>query len=181
MSFQFSRDANLTNLNVNNLTVNNLNISSPLLLPQNPAFFVVPSAPINNITGNGAIYVLGSSGSLTKVFDRTNNVSNSGVFTAPIAGFYNFSALFTLGDITTIATEFSCFITTTTSAYADVVSYDLASASPGAFKAVSLNINTFLNLGDTVYSSVRVGGMAGNTVTLLANSSTTFFSGYLIG
>lgn len=44
-----------------------------------------------NVTGDGTIYTLGTSIALTKIFDVNNDMTTSGIFTAPTNGYYNFT------------------------------------------------------------------------------------------
>ncbi len=54
-------------------------------------FLYVQATNHTNATGNGALYQLGSSVALTKVFDAHNDMSTGGTFTAPVSSYYNFS------------------------------------------------------------------------------------------
>lgn len=51
-------------------------------------FLYIQQTNAPNVTGDGTSYVIGSSVALTKIFDSNNNVTTSGVFTAPVSGYY---------------------------------------------------------------------------------------------
>lgn len=58
-----------------------------LTKPSNCAAFY-SSGTVSNVTGNGTVYTIGTSATLTKIKDFNSNMTTSGVLTAPVTGKY---------------------------------------------------------------------------------------------
>jgi len=84
-------------------------------LPGQPAFSYVLSAGDLNVTGDGAIYTLGTANILTEVFDQSGETTTAGVFTPTVAGIYllGCSITFNADSAVTAMDNYALYIVTT--------------------------------------------------------------------
>lgn len=147
-------------------------------IPQSPvAFNAYASSTQNNVTGNGTTY--------TVIFDTQSGTTSpdfntsTGVFTAPITGFYQFSASVTMLGVDTNNTNGELYLTTTTENI--LIAYDYPFPIVGGSGALIYNGSTtaFLNSGDTAQIQLKVSGEATPNVYIYGESGIryTFFSG----
>ena len=139
-----------------------------------PCFLAYLGTGDNNVTGNGAVYRLGSGNALTKVFDIGNNLNTNGTFTAPITGKYYFSA-----DV--------FFVGGTSEAYGDCQflassrNLDCWTVGTGTtLYAVKGSCLMDMVAGDTLVVNCIVGGNVGDTCDSQGSSGNTWMSGYLV-
>lgn len=145
--------------------------------PLQPAFFAYAAAQVNNVTGNGTVYVLGTS-ALTEVFDQNGDMNTNGTFTAPVTGRYNLSAQMLMIGCT-VATTTNIRINTSNRTY--FTQYARA-AGPQNITASECTI-TDMDAGDTATVSIQVSGEAGDTVDLSGGSGggpDCWLSGFLV-
>jgi len=145
--------------------------------PLQPAFFAYAPNQINNITGNGTIYTLGTT-ALTEVFDQNGDMNTNGTFTAPITGRYNLSGQILIIGCT-IATTANIRITTSNRTY--FTQYARAAGNQN-ITASECTI-TDMDAGDTATVSIQVTGEAGDTDDLSGGSGggpDCWFSGFLV-
>ncbi len=144
-------------------------------------FSAYVSANINNVIGLNASYTILFD---TVVYDSGSNYNaGTGVFTAPVAGIYQFNYGVSLGNIA-IADNCSLVIRSTPLNYqlvlGDISAYKDTNNVVGDAGSTTLK----LSMGDTVHMTVAAGGEAGNTigieVTHLTEGFGTYFSGYRI-
>lgn len=145
-------------------------------MPAQPAFYAYLAATVNNKTGNGATYILGTD-SLTEVFDLGGNFNINGTFTAPVTGIYEFSSQITVTG-TTIATSFFISIVTTSRTY----TYTLTKAASSANQTVSINVLALMSASDTAIAQIIVVGEAGDTDDIQGDATVglTYFCGKLV-
>ena len=145
--------------------------------PLQPAFFAYAATQVDNVTGNAALYTLGTS-ALTEVFDQGGDMNTNGTFTAPVTGKYNLSGQMLMIGCT-IATTANIRITTSNRTY--FTQYARA-AGPQNITASECTI-TDMDAGDTATVSIQVSGEAGNTVDLSGMSGggpDCWLSGFLV-
>ena len=65
-------------------------------MPLQPAFLAYLGASVNNVTGDGTNFQLGTTTALTEVFDQNSDFNTNGTFTAPVTGRYFLQATATL-------------------------------------------------------------------------------------
>lgn len=142
-----------------------------------PAFLYYLGTTVNDVSGTGTFYTIGSTQALTQVFDRNSNMNTNGTFTAPVTGLYCFqvSVLFT-GVIA--GTE--CRISFVGPSYTLNVSHNTPSLT-GTFGSGS-TASLLLSASDTVTFQCYIFGMATDDADLVGNASpyNTWVSGYLV-
>ena len=151
--------------------------SGEINYPLQPAFMAYLPSNVNNVTGNGATFILGTTTALTEVFDQGGDFVTSGTFTAPVTGRYQLNAVARLTGCT-IATNFGLNIVTSNRLYA------ASDARPASSLDFGIN-NSFLcdmDAGDTAFARVVAFGEAGDTDDLIGNATDVYcgFSGYLV-
>lgn len=145
--------------------------------PLQPAFFAYAAAQVNNVTGNGTVYVLGTT-ALTEVFDQGGDMNTNGTFTAPVTGRYNFSGQMLMIGCT-VATTANIRLNSSNRTY--FTQYARA-AGPQNITASECTI-TDMDAGDTMTVSIQVSGEAGDTVDLSGGSGggpDCWLSGFLV-
>lgn len=149
--------------------------------PFQPAFYYYLNTNDASVTGNGAVYQLGTTGNaLTKQFDQSSNCSTLGVFTAPVTGVYNFVATIKFTTMTVLMTSgiLSIVATAATSTY----EINTGNAQTAA-NTYSFNCPFFISMtaGDTCYVTAQISNGVSNAATATAGTKgSTFFSGYLV-
>lgn len=153
------------------------NISAPL----HPAFLATINSADNNVTGNGAMYQLGTNVAFTEIFDKGSDFATNGIFTAPITGNYIFSTVVLCGGFTILSTALELSIVTTAREYVQILNPS-AIFTGSAQATVSFSTVASMITGDTARVTLTVGGLAGNTVDLIGSASQAniAFGGYLL-
>ena len=137
-------------------------------------FFACKSAGIQTITAGTPVAQV--------IFDREkfdpDNVFDSNVFTAPVNGYYNFTAALSINPLSGTPTNLSIAmeIRVNLARYAAMNNYS------GGIDLCSYNFSTnvFLNAGDQVDVSVVITTTGASTWGVLNDGSITFFTGALI-
>lgn len=169
--------------NVINTTTQNPYIFRPGIIraAHQPSFFAYLGSNDVAVTGNGALYRLGTNVALTKSFDQGNNFNTNGIFTAPYTGRHLFMGTICLFSVSAAMTNGYLYLNTTAS------SYLLDSLNPGAGQAnagiITLKGGAIVPMaaGDTANLSIQLQNGVGNNASLLAFGGAgvlaTFFSG----
>lgn len=150
-------------------------------MPLQPAFLAYKSAPTANATGDGTLIspIIYD----TELFDVQGNYDNAtGIFTAPVTGYYSFSASVSLSNL--IAAHVDGFFQFVTSAanqtcFAIIISPGKVFQSSASSTLWSSSNIFRLAAGDTMQVSVQVTGST-KTVTVGGASSTVYFRGALL-
>jgi len=152
-------------------------------LPLQPAFLGILESNDLNVTGDTSVYTLGTVTALTKIFDRGNNFTTAGVFTAPVTGIYLLQCQFKMGNIAAAHNIGTCNIFTTAKAF------PFNTVNPGAVRTTggfpnlyvfSGSIIANMSAGDTAICNIRIDG---STKTVAADgdaNGNTFFCGFLL-
>lgn len=155
--------------------VMSIDTSGAVNLPLQPAFHYRLPSTVNNVTGDGTVFTIGTTTALTKVFDVASNCTTAGVFTAPVTGIYMLGVNATLTGGTIISTADLIVVTTGGS-------YRLIMPDSGNIATVCGGINTVLasmTAGDTAsftITSVDTGGKVDD----LAGGSSPYLT-YIFG
>lgn len=151
--------------------------------PAQCSFLYYLGAMVNNVTGAGTTWTLGTGTALTKVFDKGNNVTTAGVFTAPYTGIYMISANINVTGITVLMTSGVMNLVTTNRTYVS------ASLNPGVIvsllgsAACSFNISTLVDMsaGQTATVNVNLAGNLTNVADIIGGAAVnSWISGYLV-
>ncbi len=149
-------------------------------IPKQPASFGRQTTDVLNATGDGTIYQIGSSASLTLDFNRNLLMSTGGVVTAPVTGIYLLLISVLIGNIANQhdVAQISFDV--------EGVNFNVAnfnpfpSLSPGT-DSVSLNgsLLTEMTAGDTAVGCVMVSGGT-KTITVESDDIFTYVAGTLL-
>lgn len=152
------------------------NVSAPL----HTSFLATINSADNNVTGNGAVYQLGTNVAFTEIFDKGSNFNTNGTFTAPINGNYYFSAIILCGGLTVLSTSLELRIVTTARAYVQTI--NPSTLFVGSNATVSFSTIASMSAGDTAVITLMVSGLAGDTVDVVGSGSqaNVVFGGYLL-
>ena len=147
-------------------------VSGNYTSPNKSAFQARPSANINNVTGNGAVYTIIFDSEIFDIQGEYNPAT--GVFTAQKTGKYGFSVGVTFNGAAGMT---YCQLRLVTSNR----TYDLffGNAVASGTMTVSGSAIADMDAGDTAYITLEVGGLGGNTADIVQNY--TYFSGALMG
>lgn len=153
----------------------NINMAGNVLKSTNPAFLGYLAATVNNKTGDGTTYTLGTD-ALTEVYDRGTNFTTAGVFTAPVTGIYDLRAQVDVSGCT-IATGFTIAIVTTTRTY----SYTFNKAAGSQSETVSISALCDMTATNTAHVNITVTGEAAATCEITGGATLqTYFCGALV-
>ena len=145
--------------------------------PRQCAFLAYLGSNVLNVTGNGAVFTLGTGTLLTEVYDQSNNFNTNGTFTAPKSGRYHFAAAIRVFGTGGLATGYQIRFNTTGGLI--VGGQGVPSLGSGFFTATcSAYIN--MTTGDTCTLQIQLTGMAGDTADINGDISVTYFGGTLV-
>ncbi len=120
-------EQNSINNTASELTVaTGFNVSSGGILTSStqPAFFAYVGTQDTNATGDGTVFDVGSGNALTILLNQGTNFVDTGTFTAPVTGWYQFSGVIAYNDMTTSVTETTIrFVVSGTSAGNYLIDY----------------------------------------------------------
>lgn len=146
-----------------------------------PAFLAYASANVNDVTGDGTTYTLGTT-ALTEVFDQNGDFNTNGTFTAPVTGRYFFIARNTLSTPGGGGTN--AYIQLNTS-NRNVFGTTLPTRNrvtnffgTNAYLGYEINILVDMDAGDTATVTITSSGGA-KTDDIIGGNTVSLFSGYL--
>lgn len=154
----------------------NINMAGNVLKSTNPAFLGYLAATVNNKTGAGTAYTLGTD-ALTQVYDRDGNFNTNGTFTAGVTGIYDLRACVNVSNCT-IATTFAISIVTTARTYTST----FIKAAGAQSESVSISALCDMTATDTAHVTIAVTGEGGDTNSITGGATlVTYFCGALVG
>lgn len=142
-----------------------------------PAFLAFVNTTTSNQTGNGGSYDIVFN---TEVFDQGGNYdATTGVFTAPVAGKYQFNV--TINFTGNTATGLLCSLVTSNRTYRGVAIRPSNVATAGGDCQLTYSFLCDMDAADTALVRIVGSGMAGNTAGVYGSASpqNTVFSGFL--
>lgn len=140
-----------------------------------PAFTATPSATLTDVTGDGTSYTIVWNTIATQYGSNFN--TGTGVFTAPVTGFYQFSCAIQLLQLLVGHTTFTASFNTTPLTYFFHAAnpYVCAEVANGSYM-VSGSVTAYLTAGQLCAVGLTVTGST-KTVDIFTNS---YFSGFLV-
>lgn len=150
--------------------------------PLQSSFLAYIASNVNNVTGAGASYTLGSTSAFTEVFDRNSDFNTNGTFTAPVTGIYCFHFVIKMTGITAMMTAAYTQITTTARSYQGGNINPAALLSLGGAVDVGFSTLVTMSAGDTATFSVVISNGLSDSADVVGSSSplATYISGYLV-
>ena len=113
----------------------------------------------------------------TEIFDANNNFNpTTGIFTAPVTGYYQLNTTVDLRSLDTASPYYWVIIETTNSWYGQLL--DPNFSADIAYRGFSVSILADMNAGDTAFVSMYQN--AGTASQSFAANFWTGFSGYLV-
>jgi hypothetical protein len=158
----------------------NMESTGNLTLPRTACFYAILPSNASNITGNGTLYRIGSTRSLSVVLNQGSHFTANGIFTAPVTGNYLFTVGAGLSGLSSSHTQGSIRIQSSSqNVFVTGMNPWEVHALGGVGEAAMSGAVVFrLAAGDTCRFNVRSSNGA-KTVDLEA-SGRTFVSGCLI-
>jgi len=153
-------------------------------MPLQSAFFAYLGASVTNTTGNNNVWQLGTTTTLTEIFDQNADFNVNGTFTSPVTGKYNLDGGIRATAITAAMTSGYLQLITSNRTYTPNNVNCAASRTVASFAnyySFAVSVLTDMDAADTATLAYNIFGGAGNTVTCVgAAAPDSFFSGSLI-
>lgn len=150
-------------------------------LPLQPAFAAFLGTTDLNVTGNGANYALGATGTaLTEIFDQGGDLGATGVFTAPLTARYRFSYGIRVLQGST-ATNMDPVLNTSNGGYRKLQMSPANIDVSGVFE-MNASGSCDMDAADICTISFNLSGIGANTADVYgaATDPRTFFCGSLM-
>lgn len=157
-------------------------------MPIQPSFNGIQQSVANNVTGNGAVYTLGTTAAFVERFDQGGHFTTAGTFTAPVTGNYHLNAFVELqipvggsgGKLSSlkIVTSNKTYFVMTLPTHNTVTDFHGSSDFLPLWGSVFCDMDA----SDTVTITVTDTGGSGNNDDIYGDASNgwTVFSGALI-
>ena len=171
------------------VTAQTIKATGAILTPAQPGFFAYLANSYVNVVGANTTYKVPFN---SELFDRANNFdTTTSTFTAPVTGFYRFSAQAVISGLSaSISNSSACIgrLVTTSNTYSFMYltparDLDDNILSFGAFETVAGSVLVSMTAGDTAYFAVTTAGSTGDYAAVRGNASSfyTWLSGELVG
>lgn len=147
--------------------------------PLQPAFLAYLGSNVNNVTGNGASFTMGTTTALTEVFDQNSDFNTNGTFTAPVTGLYILSCTWRVGGYT-VSTNGSISIVTSNRSYSAMAQNPTNTGSSGSGWKPANIVLADMDAADTATFTINITGEASDVCDIVgASNPTTFCYGHL--
>lgn len=152
--------------------------SGEITEPLQPAFLATVTSQIDDVTGDGTLYVVVWD---TEVFDQGGNFDGTSTFTAPIAGRYLFETAVSVGDITSSMTDSFCRIPTSNRTFTGNIWSAAAVRDANDEESYQFAILADMDASDTATVEIQIdnGTLVADIITNGATDPYTWFSGSL--
>lgn len=144
-------------------------------MPLQPAFLAQKNSDQNNITGDGTNATIDFA---SEIYDQNADYDGTNTFEAPVTGRYHFNVQIIIGGLTG-STSTNLSFTTSNRSYV-LVRADPITAWGTNSVVIGGSIDADMDASDTINVHLIVAGIGSDTVDVITNTSTNYFSGYLI-
>jgi hypothetical protein len=151
-------------------TNNAINLQGPT-----PAFSAYLGTTDSNVTGSSILYRLGSGNALTELYDYTNSFNTNGIFTAPVAGVYQFNGAI---HYFSMMPEDVGIISIHTTQH--VFEYPFGTRFTETFDAIAFSTSANMAIGETAYLNFLVNSGSQIVDVYGGADIRTFFNGFLV-
>ncbi len=143
-------------------------------LPKNPKFSAHPSGLLSNVTGDGTVYTIIYNTATLNV--GTNYSTSTGLFTAPVTGFYCFTVTMDIQSLGVGHTNALAYFNVSTGAFSWIYQANPVPSIVSGEVSMSAAYCVQLTAADTVGVVIQVSGST-KTVNI---SNLNIFSGFLV-
>lgn len=154
------------------------------IMPLQPAFYAFLSGSDLNVTGAGTTFLVGSGNPYTIIQQQGSGFATNGVFTAPVQGFYHFSAAIIIDNISAAMDSMNVlFVLNGVNNLFGVNQHPGNTRNSGNSLLMNISGEAFLSAGGTCQVAVSLTGGAGDTASIRGaaiNDNASQFRGYLV-
>jgi hypothetical protein len=149
-------------------------------LPLQPAFRAYVTSTLSNVTGDSTVYSITSGTPWTILNQNSSNFTTGGTFTAPVSGYYSFTALMQLGGTTVATTQTSIrLVVSGTSAFTYEYDQNVVPSTGSTFQDVQIAAIAYMTAGDTAILQVAAKGTT-KVVSVVGGTNVNYWSGVLM-
>ena len=152
-----------------------------ITMPAQPAFLELLGGVDLNVTGNGAVYIIGTNVDFFEIYDQNNDFNVNGTFTAPVTGRYLLTTSVTSQGCAAGMTQKTSELVTTNRTYL-MLSVNVFNLMNVGFSGMTAGSSVIADMDatDTATYNITISGGGGDTAAVRSVLNGTVFSGKLI-